>query len=149
MQNPEYLEVEIFLNIYLCIRVLVILYNELLHKYEFCQAHCVELTKRSPTKFSLQFLGILQFSMNSRSLLLFLGLNKLENKFLICAQCRPRSGLGLRPMGMVVCHVWMTDKLVGPQFGGAVQPRKWPATLEWGARAGRTRGVVTSQSSRV
>jgi hypothetical protein len=58
MKNPEYLHVEIFVNIYLCIRDLVILYNELLHKYKFGQAHCVELTMRSPTKFSLQFLGI-------------------------------------------------------------------------------------------
>jgi NADH:ubiquinone oxidoreductase subunit 3 (subunit A) len=66
-KNQEYLQVEIFVNIYLCIRVLVILYNELLHKYEFGQLlhkyefgqpHCEELTKRSPTKFSLQFLGI-------------------------------------------------------------------------------------------
>jgi hypothetical protein len=43
---------------FLYIRVLVILYNELLYKYEFGQAHFVELIKRSPTKFSLQFLGI-------------------------------------------------------------------------------------------
>jgi hypothetical protein len=57
-KNPEYLHVEIFVNIYLCIRVLIILYNELLHKHDFGQAHCVDLTKRSPTKFSLQFLGI-------------------------------------------------------------------------------------------
>jgi hypothetical protein len=58
MKNPEYLHVEIFVNIYLCIRDLVILYNELLHNYKFGQADCVELTMRSPTKFSLQFLGI-------------------------------------------------------------------------------------------
>jgi hypothetical protein len=58
MQNPEYLQVETFVNIHLCIRVLVILHNELLHKYEFGQAHCLELTKRSPTKFTLQFLDI-------------------------------------------------------------------------------------------
>jgi hypothetical protein len=58
MQNLEYLQVEIFVKLYLCIRVLVILYNELLHKYEFGQAHCVDLTKRSPIKFSLKFLGI-------------------------------------------------------------------------------------------
>jgi hypothetical protein len=44
-------------NIYLCIRVLVILHNELLHKYEFSQAHREELTKRSPTKFSFPFFG--------------------------------------------------------------------------------------------
>jgi hypothetical protein len=31
-------------NIYLCIRVLVILHNELLHKYEFGQPHWEELT---------------------------------------------------------------------------------------------------------
>jgi hypothetical protein len=58
MQNLEYLQVEIFVNIYLCIGVFVILYNKLLHKYEFGQAHCEELTKRSQMKFSLQFLGI-------------------------------------------------------------------------------------------
>jgi hypothetical protein len=37
--------------------------------------------------------------MNSRSLLIFLGLNKLENEFLIHAHCRARSGLGLQPTG--------------------------------------------------
>jgi hypothetical protein len=57
-KNLEYLQVEIFVNIYLCIGVHVNLYNELLQKNEFGQAHCEELTKRSPTKFSLQFLGI-------------------------------------------------------------------------------------------
>jgi hypothetical protein len=61
-KNPEYLQVEIFVNIYICIRVLVILYNKLLHKYEFGQAHCVELTKMSLPKFSLQFLGIFTVS---------------------------------------------------------------------------------------
>jgi hypothetical protein len=45
-------------NIYLCIRVLVILHNELLHKYEFGQAHCEYLTKRSLTKFSFVFFDI-------------------------------------------------------------------------------------------
>jgi hypothetical protein len=45
-------------NIYLCIRVLVILHNKLLHKYEFGQAHCEELTKRNPIKFSFPFLNI-------------------------------------------------------------------------------------------
>jgi hypothetical protein len=37
--------------------------------------------------------------MNCRSLLIFLGLNKLENEFLICAQCRARSGPGLQLIG--------------------------------------------------
>jgi hypothetical protein len=57
-KNSEYLQVEIFVNIYLCIRVLVILHNEILHKCEFGQAHCLDLTKRSPIKFSLPFLNI-------------------------------------------------------------------------------------------
>jgi hypothetical protein len=57
-KNLEHLHVQIFVNIYLCIRVLVILHNELLYKYEFGQAHCEELTKTSPTKFSLPFLDI-------------------------------------------------------------------------------------------
>jgi hypothetical protein len=56
-KNLEHLHVQIFVNIYLCIRVLVILHNELLHKYEFGQAHYEELVKRSPTKFSLSFFG--------------------------------------------------------------------------------------------
>jgi hypothetical protein len=30
----------------------------MMHKYEFGQAHYVELLKRSPTKFSLPFLDI-------------------------------------------------------------------------------------------
>jgi hypothetical protein len=51
-------KVEIFVNIYLCIRVLVILYNEILYKCEFGQAHCIYLTKRSLKKFSLPFLDI-------------------------------------------------------------------------------------------
>jgi hypothetical protein len=45
-------------NIYLCIRVLVILHNELLHKYEFGLAHCKDLTKRSLTIFSFAFFNI-------------------------------------------------------------------------------------------
>jgi hypothetical protein len=32
------------------------LHNEILHKDEFGQAHCVDLTKWSSTKFSLPFL---------------------------------------------------------------------------------------------
>jgi hypothetical protein len=62
-KNQEYLQVEIFVNIYLCIRVLVILYNELLHKYEFGQVHCVELTKRSTTQFNLHFRELYLFSI--------------------------------------------------------------------------------------
>jgi hypothetical protein len=54
-KNSEHLLFQICLNIYLCIRVPVILHNEILHKYEFGQAHCIDLTKRSPTKFSLPF----------------------------------------------------------------------------------------------
>jgi hypothetical protein len=57
-KNSDHLQVEIFVNIYLCIRVLVILQNEILHKCEFGQAHCIDLTKRSPTKFILPFLDI-------------------------------------------------------------------------------------------
>jgi hypothetical protein len=57
-KNSEYLQVEILVNIYLCIRILVILHNELLHKYKFGQAHCEELTMRSPTKFCFPFLDI-------------------------------------------------------------------------------------------
>jgi hypothetical protein len=33
-------------------------YNKILHKCEFSHAHCVELLKRSPTKFSLPFFNI-------------------------------------------------------------------------------------------
>jgi hypothetical protein len=55
-KNSEHLHVQIFVNIYLCIRVLVILHNEILHKYELGEAHCVDLTKWSSTKFSLPFL---------------------------------------------------------------------------------------------
>jgi hypothetical protein len=46
-KNLEYLQVQLFVNIYLCIRVLVILHNGILHKCKFGQAHCVDLTKRS------------------------------------------------------------------------------------------------------
>jgi hypothetical protein len=58
MQKLECFQVEICVNIYLCIRVFLILHKELLHKYEFGQAHSEELTKRSPTKFSFPFLDI-------------------------------------------------------------------------------------------
>jgi hypothetical protein len=58
-KNLEYLQVQIFVNIYSCIRVLVILHNGILHKCKCGQAHCVDMTKRSPTKFSLPFLHIL------------------------------------------------------------------------------------------
>jgi hypothetical protein len=34
-KNSEQLHMQIFVNIYLCIRVLVILHNEILHKSEF------------------------------------------------------------------------------------------------------------------
>jgi hypothetical protein len=34
------------------------LHNEILHKCEFGQAHSIDLTKRSPKKFSLPFLDI-------------------------------------------------------------------------------------------
>jgi hypothetical protein len=57
-KNSKYLQVEILVNIYLCIRVLVILDNELLQKYEFGQSHCVDLTKRSQIKFIFPFLDI-------------------------------------------------------------------------------------------
>jgi hypothetical protein len=55
-KNSEHWHIQIFVNIYLYIRVLIILHNEILHKYEFGQAHCVDLTKRSSKKFSLPFL---------------------------------------------------------------------------------------------
>jgi hypothetical protein len=49
---------QIFVNIYLCIRVPVILHNEILHKSEFGQVHYIDLSKRSLTKFRLPFLDI-------------------------------------------------------------------------------------------
>jgi hypothetical protein len=82
MKNLEHLHVQIFVNIYLCIKVLIILYNELLHKYEFGQAHCEELNKKSPIKFSLPFFSIAISFMNFGSFLIFLGLNNSENDFL-------------------------------------------------------------------
>jgi hypothetical protein len=74
--------------------------------------------------------------MNSRSLLIFLGLNKSENEFLIHAQCRPDPTGGYSPRSMAACHTRPTDKLAGPWPGGPVQPRKWLTTREQGARAG-------------
>jgi hypothetical protein len=47
---------QIFVNNYFSIRVLGILYKNILHKSEFGQAHCEECFKRSPTKFILNFL---------------------------------------------------------------------------------------------
>jgi hypothetical protein len=54
-------DIRVHVNIYHCIRVLIILHNEILHKYEVGQAHCVDLTKRSSTKFSLPFLNTPSF----------------------------------------------------------------------------------------
>jgi hypothetical protein len=54
-ENSEHFHVQIFVNIYLCIRVLVSLHNEILHKSDFGQVHYVDLTKMSLTKFSLPF----------------------------------------------------------------------------------------------
>jgi hypothetical protein len=50
--------VYIFVNKYSCISVLETLYNKILHKCEFCQAHYVRLFKRVHTKFNLPFLDI-------------------------------------------------------------------------------------------
>jgi hypothetical protein len=57
-KNSEYFQAKMLVNIYLCIRILVILHNELLYKYEFGQAHYQEQTKRTPTKFSFPFFDI-------------------------------------------------------------------------------------------
>jgi hypothetical protein len=57
-KNLEYLQVQIFVNIYLYIRVLLIFPNGILYKCDFGQPQCVDLTKRSPKKFSLPFLDI-------------------------------------------------------------------------------------------
>jgi hypothetical protein len=53
--------VQIFVNIYLCIRVLVILHNEILHKYEFGQVQCIDLLKRIPKKYFIIFQVLLYF----------------------------------------------------------------------------------------
>jgi hypothetical protein len=45
---------------------------------------------------------------------------------------------------VVACHVRPVDQPAGPRPGGPVQPRRWPAARERGARAGRARGVVTA-----
>jgi hypothetical protein len=74
-------------------------YNKILHKYEFKQAPWVQLLKKSPKNLVCNFGAFLQFSMNSRSLLIFLGLNKSENKFLIHTKCQAQSGPGLQPTG--------------------------------------------------
>jgi hypothetical protein len=55
------------------------LYNKLLHKCEFGQAHWVEMPNRSPMKFSLLFLDIRISSMNFESLNYFL-LFKINGK---------------------------------------------------------------------
>jgi hypothetical protein len=43
---------------YPCIWVVEILYNKLLHKYNFGQAHCVELLIRFHANFTLNFLDL-------------------------------------------------------------------------------------------
>jgi hypothetical protein len=70
--------------------------------------------------------------MNSICLLIFLGLNKSENKILIRTQCQARSGPGLQPMGCGGLPRGPVDKLARPWPGGLVQPRKWPTELAGG-----------------
>jgi hypothetical protein len=59
------------------------------------------------------FLAFVPFSMNSRSLLIFLGLNNSENEFLIRAQCRARSSPGIQRMGAAACHKQCPDSCLG------------------------------------
>jgi hypothetical protein len=66
------------------------------------------------------FSAFVLFSTNSRSLLIFLGLNNSENEFLIRAQCRARSSPGIQPMGATACHKQCPDSRVG--FGLPTRP---------------------------
>jgi hypothetical protein len=50
--------VDICKQIFMYLSSYTFVYNKILHKCEFCQAHCVELPKMSLTKFSLPFLDI-------------------------------------------------------------------------------------------
>jgi hypothetical protein len=52
------------------------LHNKILHQCEFCQAHCVELPKRSPTEFSLPSLDIPTSFTKFESLSCFLGIKR-------------------------------------------------------------------------
>jgi hypothetical protein len=72
------------------------LHNKIIHKSEFGHVHCVDLTKRSPTNFSLPFLDIPTSFDKFWKLLIFLGLNKSKNEFLIRAQYQARSSPGLQ-----------------------------------------------------
>jgi hypothetical protein len=76
--------------------------------------------------------------MNFGSLLIFIGLNKSKNKFLIRAQCRARSGPGLQPTGRDVgmprtTACWRSHRWL---IGG------WPAPRSCrGARRGHREGA--------
>jgi hypothetical protein len=61
--------------------ILGILYNALMYKNEFGQAHRIELLSKIPTKFILCFQRLILVSMNSGNLHEFLGLkiNLKEN----------------------------------------------------------------------
>jgi hypothetical protein len=82
--------------------------------------------------------------MNSRSLLPFLGLNKLENKFL---NLHTVSGL-IRPGATAqgrggVPHI-VARQPRRPRPGGPVHWECVPWPVTWHARAGRARGAVTA-----
>jgi hypothetical protein len=84
--------VYIFVNKYSCISVLIILYNKIVHKCEFCQSHCVELFKRVHTKFILPFLDIPTSFYEFWNLHYFLVIKSFEKRLKIATQCRAESG---------------------------------------------------------
>jgi hypothetical protein len=72
--------------------------QKLLHKFEFCQAHCVEWFKSIHKKLVCYFWIFLQVYMNFEILHYFLGIKSIRKRFKPVAQCRAESSPRLQCM---------------------------------------------------
>jgi hypothetical protein len=131
------------------------LYKKLLHKCEFGQAHCVDLPKRSPTKFSLPFLNIptifnefCKFEIISK-----IYLNKKKKKRL--KQCMGRILRAHLRMGPGAAHGHTGPHLAGPFRAGLAAHAEnrggRPPWLRGGSAGGRSserrRGAVGKRAA--
>jgi hypothetical protein len=120
-------------------KILTILYKKLLHKCEFCQAHCVEWFKSINIKFSLSFLNthtsfyeFWKFETISR-----IYLNKKEKERL--KQCMGRIQPAATVQGSAACHARPADQPAVPWLGGPIQPWRRPTARERDARRTHSR----------
>jgi hypothetical protein len=118
------------------------LYNKILHKCEFGQAHYVELLKRSPIKFSLPFLDnrtsfyeFWEFETISR--IYEIEKRKNENRHWAGVSAQDHSA-GVRRGLAACCGGWVPH--CGSPSGGLARPSRWPTVRVRAARS----GVVTA-----